>query len=170
MDKLHLNLSEEEFSRSRKILLWIFVVAFFLGGTYVALLSPVFGIHHIKPSLSAAPYGISLMVGIIAVLATIKRKNLYFIVDDEKIEFRYGLFRTRKKSFPWTEINELVMPSREKKVKLLLKNGSFYVINLIWLQRKKTSIIRKYIYQKAISKGLKIRKVKSLNGITAKPD
>jgi hypothetical protein len=96
MEKLYYNLSEEEYTKERKILMWIFVAAFFLGGVYVLLASPVFGIHHIKPSLSLAPFGISLLVGIVAAFATIKRKDLFFLIDDDKIEFRYGVFRPKR--------------------------------------------------------------------------
>lgn len=159
MEKLYFNLSEEEYSKSRKILLWIFVAAFFLGGVYVAMLSPVFGVHHIKPSLSLAPFGISLIVGIIALFATVKRKDLYFLVDDDKIEFRYGIFRPKKNSFLWSDIKEFVIPHKERKVKLIFKDGTSYIINLTWLQRKKSSHIKKHLYNSAKAKNLNILKV-----------
>ncbi len=159
MEKLYYNLSEEEYSKGRKILLWIFVAAFFLGGVYVAMLSPVFGVHHIKPSLSLAPFGISLIVGIISLFATVKRKDLYFLVDDDKIEFRYGIFRPKKYSFPWSDIKEFVIPHKERKVKLIFKDGTSYIINLTWLQRKKSSHIKKHLYNSAKDKNLNILKV-----------
>jgi hypothetical protein len=159
MEKLYFNLSEEEYSKSRKILLWIFVAAFFLGGVYVAMLSPVFGVHHIKPSLSLAPFGISLIVGIIALFATVKRKDLYFLVDDDKIEFRYGIFKPKKNSFLWSDIKEFVIPHKERKVKLIFKDGTSYTINLTWLQRKKSSHIKKHLYNSAKAKNLNILKV-----------
>jgi hypothetical protein len=159
MENLYYNLSEEEFTKGRKILLWIFVVAFFLGGVYVAMLSPVFGVHHIKPTLSLAPFGISFIVGIIALFATIKRKDLFFSIDNDKIEFRYGLFRPKKHSFSWTEIKEVVMPHKERKAKLVLKSGATFTIDLTWLQRKKASIIRKHLYYASKEKNLPIIKV-----------
>lgn len=159
MEKLYYNLSEEEYSKGRKILLWIFVAAFFLGGVYVAMLSPVFGVHHIKPSLSLAPFGISLIVGIISLFATVKRKDLYFLVDDDKIEFRYGIFRPKKNSFLWSDIKEFVIPHKERKVKLIFKDGTSYIINLTWLQRKKSSHIKKHLYNSAKAKNLNILKV-----------
>jgi hypothetical protein len=159
MEKLYYNLSEEEYSKGRKILLWIFVAAFFLGGVYVAMLSPVFGVHHIKPSLSLAPFGISLIVGIIALFATVKRKDLYFLVDDDKIEFRYGILRPKKNSFLWSDIKEFVIPHKERKVKLIFKDGTSYIINLTWLQRKKSSHIKKHLYNSAKAKNLNILKV-----------
>jgi len=159
MEKLYFNLSEEEFSKGRKVLLWIFVGAFFLGGVYVAMLSPVFGVHHIKPVLSLAPFGICFIVGIIAAFATIKRKDLYFLVDDDKIEFRYGVFKPKKHSFLWKEIKDFVMPHKQRKVKVLFLNGSSYVIDLSWLQRKKSTLIRKHLFQAARSKNINVIKV-----------
>jgi hypothetical protein len=165
MEKLYFNLSEEEFSKSRKILLWVFVVLFFIGGIYVALLSPVFGLHSIKPILSVAPFGISLIVGIVAVMATMKRKDIYFLIDDDKIEFRYGLFRPKKHSFPWNDIKEIVMPHQERKAKLMFNDSSSFVIDLSYIQRRKSSIIRKHIYHAACYQKKKVIKVVRLHGI-----
>jgi len=159
MENLYYNLSEEEFSKSRKILLWIFVAAFFLGGIYVALVGPVFGLHHIKPSLSIAPFGISLVVGIIAVFATVKRKDLFFSIDNDKIEFRYGIFRPKKNTIAWIDIKDVIMPQKEKKVRLVFNSGKSFTINLTWLQRKKSGLIRKHLYQGSREKNLNIIKV-----------
>jgi len=165
MEKLYLNLSEEEFSKGRKILLWVFVVLFFLGGLYVVMLSPVFGKSSIKPALSVAPFGISLIVGLIAAFATIKRKDLYFLIDDEKVEFRYGVFRPKKFSFSWSDIKEIIMPHKERKAKILFKSGNSYVIDLTWLQRKKASLIRKNLFHTARDKNINVIKVIRLSGI-----
>ena len=159
MEKIYYNLSEEEFSKGRKILIWIFVSIFFLGGVYVAMLSPVFGVHHIKPVLSLAPFSISLIVGLIAAYATIKRDDIYFLVDDDKIEFRYGVFRPKKYSFPWTGIKEFIMPHKERKVKALFKDGSTHLIDLTYLQRKKATLIRTHLYHAAKEKNIVITKV-----------
>ncbi len=158
MENLYYNLSEEEFSKSRKILLWIFATLFFLGGVYV-LLTPVFGIHNISPLLSLAPFGISFIVGVVAAFATIKRKDVFFSIDDEKIEFRYGLIRPKKYSFQWTNINKMVIPHKERKAKVIFSDGSSYVIDLSYIQRKKSHIIRKHLYQAARNKNLVIEKV-----------
>jgi hypothetical protein len=162
MEKLYLNLSEEEFSKSRKILLWVFAAAFFLGGVYVLIASPVLGMHQIVPTLSLAPFGIAMIVGIIAGFATVKRKDRFFLIDDDKIEFRYGLFNPRKRTFFWSEISKLVMPHKDKKAKLIMKNGSSNVINLTWIQKKKTGMIRKHIYHTALYKNLNVVKVMHL--------
>lgn len=158
MENLHYNLSEEEFSKGRKILLWGFSVLFFLAGLYVLFISLVLARKSMPAILAAAPLGISMVVGVIAAFASIKRKDMFFTVDDEKIEFRYGLAKARKHSFKWIDVSELIMPQKQKKAKLLLKDGSSFVINLTWLQRKKSSIIRKHIYLQAREKGLLIKK------------
>lgn len=162
MENLFYDLSEEEFSRERKILLWVFVALFFAGGIYVAMLSPVFGVHHIKPVLSLAPFGISIIVGIIALLATVKRKGMYFVVDDEKIEFNFGFIKPQKSTYMWIDLKELVFPHKEKKIKIIKTDGSSSVINLNWIQRKKSSIIKRHIYYTARHKELNIIKVKNL--------
>ncbi len=162
MEKLYYNLSEEEFSKGRKILLWIFVAAFFLGGVYVLVAGPLFGLRSIKPVLSLAPFGISLIVGLVASYATIKRENLFFLIDDEKIEFRYGIFRPKKYSFLWNNIKELVMPHKEKKARLFFNDGTSYIINLSWLQRKKSAHIRKHLFHAAGARNIKVIKVMHL--------
>lgn len=162
MEKLYYNLSEEELTKERKILLWTFTIAFFLGGVYVAMLSPVFGIHHIKPTLSLAPFGISFIVGIIALFGTLKRKNIFFMIDEERIEFRYGILKPRIHSFLWNDISGLIMPHKERKVRVVFKNGTMFTIDLSWLQRRKSSHIRKHIYHSALHKNLNINKVQHL--------
>lgn len=163
MEPLFYNLSEEEFSKSRKILLWIFVLAFFAGGLGILLAGPVFGLNEIKASFSIAPFGISLIVGIITLFATIKREDLFFLIDDEKIEFRYGLIKPRKHTFLWENVKELVIPHKERKVKLIFIDGQSFVINLTWLQRKKSHLIRKRLFTTAKYKDMNIHKVMTLS-------
>jgi hypothetical protein len=162
MDKLYYNLSEEEFSRGRKFLLWGFACLFFLAGIYVLNANLILGQKSIPAVLSLAPFGISFFVTIIAAFATIKRKDLYFSIDNENIEFRYGIFRPKRHSFKWNDIKSLVMPQKQKKVMLLFNDGSSYIIDLTWLQKKKTSLIRKHLYITATRKNLVISKVKNL--------
>jgi hypothetical protein len=162
MDQLYFNLSEEEFSNRHKILLWIFVVLFFLAGLYVLIASPIFGQRSIHPVLSVAPFGISFVVFLIALLATIKRNDLFFLVDEGKIEFRYGLFRPKRHSFAWTEIREIVFPQKQRKIKLKLNDGNYYVIELSFIQRKKSTAITKQIYHNAHLKNIILTKVSTL--------
>ena len=159
MENLYYNLSEEEFSKGRKLLLWIFAGLFFLAGVFVLLQSIAFGHSSIAPTLSIAPFGICFVVSIVALFATIKRDDLFFSVDDEKIEFRYGILKAKRHSFNWDNISELMMPHKQKKIVLILKGGTSYIINLTWLQKKKSSHIRKHIYHAAREKNLSVTKV-----------
>jgi hypothetical protein len=159
MESLYFNLSEEEFSKGRKMLLWGFSFLFLLASVYVLITNLVFGHKSIHLFISLITFGISLFVAVIAFFATIKRKDLFFIVNDELIEFRFGIINPKKHTFRWIDIKELKMPQKQKKVLLLMNDGSSFLINLNWLQRKKSSLIRKHIYQEAKEKNLKVIKV-----------
>jgi hypothetical protein len=163
MESLYYNLSEEEFSKGRKTLLWIFAGLFFLSGIFILIKSFILGHEALPAILSLAPFGISLVVFVIAGFATIKRTDLFFSVNDEEIEFRYGIINPKKHRFKWSEIVELRMPRKQKKAMLFLKDGKTFVINLTWLQRKKSSLIRKHIYYAAVAKDLKVTKVNMLS-------
>jgi hypothetical protein len=162
MENLYYNLSEEEFTKGRKVLIWIFFAAFFIGGVYVAIVGPVFGVNRVKPILSLAPFGISLIVGLVATYATIKRKDLFFLIDNDKVEFRYGIFRPKRYSFKWSDMREIVMPHKERKIKVLFKDGESFIIDLMWIQRKKSFLIRKHFFHMAREKNLNVLKVVQL--------
>jgi hypothetical protein len=162
MENLYFNLSEEEFSRGRKILLWGFASMFLLAGIYVLIANLILGHKNIPLFIATITFGISLFVAIIAAFATIKRKDLFFIVNDERIEFRYGIINPARHAFKWIDIKELTIPSTQKKVKLHMNDGSSYLINLNWIQKKKSSLIRKHIYLEAKEKNLKVIKVPNL--------
>lgn len=163
MEQLYFNLSEEEFTKGRKILLWIFAGLFFLAGLYVVTAQPLFGHQSIPPVLSAAPFGICLIVTVFALLASVKRSDLFFLVDYGKIEFRYGILRAKRHSFQWHDVKEMIFPSKQRKIKLLFMDGTSFVIDLNYLQRKKSTLIRKHIYKTASEKGINIKKVQNLN-------
>ena len=163
MENLYYNLSEEEFSKGRKILLWGFSALFFLAGIYVLFVSLVLGQQSVAPVLSVAPFGISLLVCIIAVFATFKGTNLFFLIDLDKIEFKFGVMKPITHTFKWCDVKELIMPHKQKKVKLVFKDGSSFIINLTWIQRKKSSHIRKHLYHVAREKDLNVIKVVTLS-------
>jgi hypothetical protein len=161
MENMYINLSEKEFSRGSKTLLWSFATLFFLAGIYVLIVSLVLGQKSIPVILSIAPFGISLVVFIIAAFATFKGTDLFFSIDKDKIEYKFGIMKPVTHSFNWIDVNELVMPRGQKKVKLIFKDRSSFIINLNWIQKKKSSSIRRHIYHVAREKDLNVRKVSS---------
>jgi hypothetical protein len=162
MENLYYNLSEQEFSKSRKILLWIFAGSFFLIGVWILIDSIILGDKSIYPPLSIAPFGIGIFAGIIAYMASFLKKNHFFVIDDEKIEFSFGLIKPVKKLFRWTDIKEVHLPHKEKKVMLVFYDGSFFVINLTWIEKKKSSHIRRHVFYVAKEKNLNVIKVEIL--------
>ena len=91
MENLYYNLSEEEFSKGRKLLIWGFGGLFFISGVFILVKSMIVGNEAFPAILALAPFGISLIVFSVATLATIKRKDLFFSIDDDEIAFRYGI-------------------------------------------------------------------------------
>jgi hypothetical protein len=165
MENLYINLSEKEFSRGSKTLLWGFAGLFFLAGVYILIVSLFLGHKSIPAILSLAPFGISLIVFLIAASATFKGTDLFFSIDHDKIEYKFGLFKPSVHSFNWIDIKELVMPHRQKKVKLVFKDGSSFIINLTWIQKEKSSGIRKHIFHVAREKDLNVKKVSTLGSV-----
>lgn len=159
MEKLYFNLSVEEFPKGKKILLWSFSALFLLSGIYVLIINLAFQHKSVPLALAVITFGISIFVAAIAAYASVKRKDLYFLVDDEKIEFRFGIFSPEKHIFKWADIKELIMPHKQKKAILCLNDGSTFKINLNWLDNKKASRIRKQLYLMAKEKNLNIVKV-----------
>jgi hypothetical protein len=162
MESLYYNLSKEEFSRGKKALLWIFTLLFFMAGLGTVFMNVILHDDSIHISLSAAPFGISIVSGIIAAIATFSRKDHFFNVDDEKIEYRYGMIHPVKQLILWNDVQEICFPHRQKKVKLIMKNNTINVVNLTWVEKKKSSHIRKHIYYGAKEKNINITKVQVL--------
>jgi hypothetical protein len=163
MENLHYNLSEEEFSKSKKILLWSFALFFFIAGAATLYVTLVYQDSSINVAVSAVPFGISLAVGIIAGMATFKRSDNFFTVDNEKIEFRYGFMNPKSTSYIWSDVIEVQFPHKQKKVKLILKNNLSAIINLTWIQKKKASHIRKHLFYCAKEKNINIVKTQVLS-------
>jgi hypothetical protein len=55
------------------------------------------------------------------------------------------------------------MPRRQKKIKLIFKDESSFVIDLTWIQRKKSSKIRNHMFHVAREKDLNVIKVLTLS-------
>lgn len=161
MENLNYNLSKNEFSKGKKILLWGFSALFFLAGMGIIFMNIVLHNKSIHISLSMAPFLISLATGLIAVMA-IRKTDSFFIIDNEKIEFRYGMFKPVIQSYLWNDIKEMLLPHKQNKVKLIMKNDSYAIIDLTWIERKKSSHIRKHFYYAAREKNIPIVKVQVL--------
>jgi hypothetical protein len=164
MENLHINLSEKEFSKGSKALLWSFAALFLIAGIYVLFVNLVLGQKSIPVILSLAPFGISIVVGLIASAATFKGTDNFFLIDKDKIEYKYGLFKPVDHLFYWSDIQELVMPQHQKKVMLVFKDGSLFTINLTWIENEKSASIMKHLFHVAREKDLNVRKVLILAG------
>jgi len=156
MEQVYYDLSEHEFTKGRKILLWIFCISFFLVGISIVFMHVIGHKMAIHVSYSTAPFGISIFTGIIAYLSTVKRKDHYFLIDDEKIEYRYGLINPVKRTHRWNEIREIHIPHRGNKIMILYNENKKPYINLTWLERKKSFLIKRHIYSFAKYKNIKI--------------
>jgi hypothetical protein len=162
MEKLSYDLSEHEFSTGRKALAWIFSVVFFLAGLGIVYMNMVKHDQSIHISFAIAPFGISIFGAIVAYLASTKRKDHYFVMDDEKVEYRYGLFKATKSTHKWSQIKEIIIPHKDKNIMVVYVDNTRHVINLNWLERKKTHHIRKHFFYAAREKNITLSKVKEL--------
>jgi hypothetical protein len=155
-------LSEQEFSRGRKILLWIFTSMFFLAGLGIIFMNVILHNDSIHLSLSMAPFGISLVAGVISVIATFSKNDHYIIIDNDKIELKFGMLKPITQTYLWNDVKEIHLPHKQKKVKLVMKDNSSNIINLTWIEKKKSSYIRKHFYYVAREKNINIVKVQYL--------
>jgi len=130
MENQHYDLAEAEFSKEGKVILWIVAGFFLVAAVFILFRVFILGNKDIQATFAFVPLGISLFVTLIAYYATAKRKDLYFSITDDKIEFRFGIINPKVKLFKWVDIKELVVPSKQKRVMLNLNDGSFLIINL----------------------------------------
>jgi len=156
MEKLFYDLSKQEFSSGRKALLWIFSGVFFLAGAGIIFMNVILHDLSIHITFCIPPFGIGIFTGIVAYMATSKKKDNYFLMDDEKIEYKFGLVRPVKVTHMWADINEIMVPHKEKKVLLIYKDETDHIVNLNWLEKKKTHYIRKHFYHAAREKNINI--------------
>ncbi len=158
MEQLYLNLAEHEFSKGRKILLWIFCTFFLLVGIGIIYMNIIQHQIKIHISFSIVPFGIAIFTGIIAYLSTVKRENHYFLVNDEKIEYRYGLLKPIKRTFKWENLKEVHLAHKQKKFRLVYNEKNKPLINITWLEKKKSYLIIRHIYFYARAKNITVKK------------
>jgi hypothetical protein len=162
MEQLYYNLSEEEFTKDKKIMLWASACFFFIVGLFVFRDIFVTVRRIIPPILALPPFVVCLVIICIGLWEKLRRKDLFFLVDEGKIEFRFGIFKAKRHSFKWAKISSIVMPLSQRKIKLNLNDGTCFVINLTFFKREKSTAIKNYIYKLAGEKEIKITIVKRL--------
>jgi hypothetical protein len=149
MEKLYYDLSKQEFSSGRKVLLWIFSGVFFLAGAGIIFMNVVQHDLSIHITFCIPPFGIGIFTGVIAYMATAKKKDHYFLMDNDKVEYKFGLVKPVKVTHLWNDISEIRVPHKEKKVLLVYKDKTEHIINLNWLEKKKTHFIKRHFYYTA---------------------
>lgn len=159
METLFYDLSEAEFTKGRKILIWSMAAFFFLASLGELFASIVLDIKSFSPNLAIIPFLLGIFITLFAAFATIKRKDHFFRIDEEKIEFRNGIINPKKHAYQWTNITEIHMPNKQKNALLFFKDGSSFDINLMWIEKKKATAIRKHIYYFAKEKNIKLIKI-----------
>jgi len=161
MEQLYYNLSEEEFTKDKKIMLWASACFFFFIGIYV--FGNFVSVRRIiPPILALPPFVICIVIVCIGLWEKLRRKDLFFLVDEGKIEFRFGVLKAKRHSFKWSKITNIVMPLTQRKIQLNLNEGKSFVINLTFFKREKSTSIKNHIYKLAGEKGIKITVVKRL--------
>src|SRR4030042_4496108 len=143
MENLFYDLSEAEFTKGRKVIIWSLAAFFFIAGLWNLFSNLVLGNTTFSLGIAIIPFLICLFITLFAAFATIKREDHYFCIDDDKIEFRNGIINPKKHSFPWINISEIHLPHKQKKALLFFKDGSSHDINLMWVEKKKATAIRK---------------------------
>ena len=156
MEELKLNLSRNEFSTGRKILLWVVATMFLLGGLWDIYMRLVKDDTSVSPGLTVTLFTISAFVFFLAMLASFQKKQHYFNVNNEEISYRYGLIFPSLQNHKWSEIKEIIIKYTQRKVILVMKNKKHVTINLNWIQRTNSKIILKHIYYSSRSIGLPV--------------
>lgn len=158
MDDLYFNLASEEFSKSRKILIWVMAIMAVLISAWDSYLKFFKHDTYSTFGLTITLYVVTIFLFTIAILSSKKKKEHFFKVNKEIISYHYGLFVPTQRSFVWTDINMVYMPPHSKNSVLILNDGKSIHINLTWVEKNKARIIRKHIYYTAKEKGIEIRK------------
>lgn len=158
MEDLYLNLSEHEFSKGRKALLWIFGSIFILIGFWDLYLK-IFKLDSFASTeVTIVSFSIGILVYILALLASSKRKEHYFKVDSNTISYRFGLIAPAHKKIDWKDVKAIYVPKKQKNAIVSLNSGAIININLSWVEKNKSRRIRKYIYHLAKEKSIETHK------------
>jgi hypothetical protein len=162
MEKLFFDLSESEFSKGRQILVWSFSAVFFLAGCGIIYMDTVLHDKTIHMTFAIAPFGICIFTAIVAYMASSKKKDHYFKMDDDMVDYRFGFFKPVRVVHKWSDVKEIHIPHKEKKVMLVYNDNSEHIINLTWIQKKKSHFIRRHFYYAVREKNIALIKVQTL--------
>lgn len=149
MKDIDINLYEKEFSKGRKVLLLVFGSVLLATGLYNVALKVLKYDYLPSPGLTITTLGLGTFILLIALFATSKRKNYYFRINSERLEFRYGIMIAKEGKFRWNDISKIYMPPKEKSFYLENTSGKITGLNLNWIEGSKAIIIRKNIYYAA---------------------
>ncbi len=158
MEDLYFNLSTEEFSKGRKILVWVVACLSTAVAFWDLYLELVKHDSNTTFGLTATLLLISAFLITIAILSTSKRKSHFFKVDSETISFQYGLIFPSHRTFRWDDIERIFLPPHKKDAILEFKDGNTYEINLTWIEKNKSRLIRRHIYYTAMNKKIEVLK------------
>ena len=158
MEDLKFNLSEKEFPKGMKILLWIFGTVFILLGFWDLYLKMNKIDEYANYRVTISSFAIGLVVLYIAFHASRKRKEHYFHVDDDTIKYRFGLFFPSHNKILWENIKCIYMPGKQKNIYVEQKSGNLISINLTWVEKKKSGLIKRHIFSVAKNKDIEIIK------------
>lgn len=158
MENLNLNLSKNEFSKSRKILLWAIGLLFLSGAIWSLYLELFKHDTSVTAGLIIVLFAISAFIFFIASLASLNREDHYFIIDNDKISYRYGLLFSKHRTHNWPEVKEIIIQYNLRKATIITADGKRKIINLNWINRTGSKIILKHLYYTSRKIGIPITK------------
>lgn len=160
MDDLYFNLSEMEFSKGRKIILWIFGTIFILTGLWDLFLKIFKHNNMANMGLTITALAIGCFVYLIAILASSRKQENFFKVDSNAISYRFGLIAPSLIQIDWNNISAISMPAHQKNIFIDQKSGETIKIKLTWIEKNKSRLIRRHIYYVAKQRNIEVLKSK----------
>jgi hypothetical protein len=149
MENIEINLYEKEFSKGRKVLLLLFGSVLLATGLYNIALKLLKYDYLPSPGLTITTLSLGTLILLAAFFATSKRKNFFFRINADSLEYRYGLMIAKEGKFQWNDISKIYMPPKEKSFFIESNSGKITGINLNWIEGSKAIVIRKNIYYAA---------------------
>ncbi len=138
--------------------MWIIGLLFFSGTIWSLYLKLFRHDTSVTTGLIIVLFGISAFVFFIAALASVKKKDHYFIIDADKISYRYGLVFPKHRNHNWSGIKEIIMQYNLRQAIIISEDDKKKIINLNWINRTSSKIILKHLYYTARKKDIPISK------------